>query len=408
MEETTKTKKEIREEKKREANRKVAAENMKRKQEAIYDENGKVVTSYDKKVAQRKKEEKKDKRNTAVAKVCMWVVIAAAAVGIILAAGMKLYNRFGTAVTVNDEKIGRIEYDFYYNMTVNNFLNTYGAYASYFGLDTEKNFAKQTYQDDQTWEDYFNDGAVTMIKQIRALSKEADNSSFEYDERSEYDEFSKSVEDAAKEAGVRLSAYYKDTFGEYASKNSIEQYVKQYLRGNAYFEDYSKKITITDEEKNTYYEENKDSYDVVDYRHLEVSDVNKANEMLEAVTDSESFKNLCQQYANDDVKSQYTGSDASLSTGTLKSGITDGNDVAEWLFDSTRKEGDKTVISSSSDEDANYVVYFIKRYITDAQNTIMEDNIKNEKSQQYLEDIIKDMTALGGTVKLYQAAEPVE
>lgn len=406
MEETTKTKKELREEKKREANRKVVAENMKKKQETRYDENGRVITSYDKKVEKRRKEAKKDKRDTVIAKVCMWVVIAAAAAGLIFMAGSKLYNRFGTAVTIDNEKIGRVEYDFYYNMTVNNFLNTYGQYASYMGLDTEKDFAKQTYQGSQTWDDYFNEGTVAMLKQIRALSKEADGSSFEYDEQAEYDKFNKSVEDAANEAKTGLSEYYKDTFGQYASQKRLEKYVKQYLRGNAYFEDYSNNITFTDAEKNAYYEEHKDNYDVVDYRHIEVEDANKANEMLEAVTDSDSFRNLCSQYAKDDAKSQYESSDASLSTGTLKSGISAGTDAAEWLFAAERKEGDKTVITSSSDESRNYVLYFIKRYVTDAQNKIMEDNMKNEKSGEYLDEIIKDMTAVSGTVKLYQASEP--
>ena len=36
----------------------------------------------------------------------------------------------------------------------------------------------------------------------------------------------------------------------------------------------------------------------------------------------------------------------------------------------------------------------------------MEDNMKNEKSGEYLDEIIKDMTAVSGTVKLYQASEP--
>ncbi|MDD6797616.1 MAG: hypothetical protein PUE71_04920 [Clostridia bacterium] len=405
MEESAKTKKEIKEEKKREANRKAAAENMQKKQAARFDENGKVITSYDKKVEKRKKEAKQDKRNEFILKICAVVILTVIAAGLVFSVGRKTHERFGTAVTVNGEKIGRVEYDFYYNMSVNNFLNTYGAYASYFGLDTEKDFAKQTYQGDETWDDYFNDGAVTMIKQTKALSAEADKNSFEYDVTGDYDDFNKSIEDAASEEGTRLSVYYKDAFGQYASKNKIEKYVKQYLRATAYYENYSKNITFTDSEKKEYYEANKDTYDVIDYRYLEVSDVEKANEMLNLVTDSDSFKSLCTKYAADDVKSEYTSSDKSLVTGTSKSGVAGGTDVASWLFASGRAEGDKTVITTSSDPAKTYVVYFIKRYTTDAQNTIMEDNMKNEKSEEYLEEIIKNMEAVSGTVKLYEAAE---
>ena len=125
-----KTPKEVREEKRREANRKAAAENMQKKQASIYDADGKVVTSYDKKLAKRKEEQKKDKRNTLITRITLIVVLVAVAAALIFAIGKKVNERYGTAVTVNGEKIGRVEYDFYYHMGINNFMNTYGSYAS--------------------------------------------------------------------------------------------------------------------------------------------------------------------------------------------------------------------------------------------------------------------------------------
>lgn len=397
-------KKEAKKEKRREENRRAAAEELQRKQSERYDADGNVVTSYDKKVQQRKKEAKKDRRNGVIARICIAAAVIVICAGIVWAAAGKLYYRYGTAVTVDDEKIGRVEFDFYYNMTVNNFLNTYGSYASYLGLDTEGDFSKQTYQDDETWEDYFNDSAVTMLKQIKALAREAEKASFEYDVTDDYNEFTESVDSAAQEEGVSSSDYYKEAFGKYATRSRIEEYAKEYLYAEAYYDDYQENVTLTDAKQDEYYKENKDTYDVVDYRYLEVADADSANDMLDAITDSASFKDLCVQYADESVKSEYQSSDRSLSTGALKSGIAAGTEVEEWLFDSARKEGDKAVIQSS-ETSKNYVVYFISRYLTDAQKTIMQDNLRSDMAEEYIEDIVKDMTVHDGSVKLYRADE---
>ncbi len=396
-----KTPKEVREEKRREANRKAAAENMQKKQASIYDADGKVVTSYDKKLAKRKEEQKKDKRNTLITRITLIVVLVAVAAALIFAIGKKVNERYGTAVTVNGEKIGRVEYDFYYHMGINNFMNTYGSYASYFGLDTGSDLSKQIYRGDETWADYFGVNAVEMIKEMKALSAEADKNSFSYDDTDDYNEFNSSIEKAASDDGSSVKDYYKKTFGDYATQSSIESYVKQYLRANAYYDDYQKNLTFSDAEINDYYNENKDKYDVVDYRYLEVADLDKANEMLASITDGSSFRALCPQYAADDLKSGYETDDKSLATGATQSSITTGAEVTSWLFDSARKEGDKTVVTVA-DDNKNYVLYFGSRYLTDAQKSIMTDSMKSSKSQEYINSLIDGMTSQSGTVKIYE------
>jgi hypothetical protein len=305
---------------------------------------------------------------------------------------------------VAGEKVGRVEFDYYYNVAYNNFMNTYGTYASYFGLDTSKDLSKQTYYGDETWEDYFNSSAIDILKRTKALSREADDNAFEYDVTEDYQEFVDSINDAVSTGSQTTSQYYKSTFGKYASESGIESYVKQYLRANAYYEHVTEGFTFTQEEQDAYYEENKDDYDLVDYRSVLVSDVDKATELLGLVSDSESFAALCADYVSDDEKSSYESDDASLNTGVTKANVTQSTTVSEWLFDSSRVGGDKAVIAAT-DGESQYVVYFISRYVTDDAKSGISDTMVSEKSTEYLNNLVEGVEVVDGTVKQYVDAE---
>lgn len=71
-----------------------------------------------------------------------------AAIFVVVAVFLLVYNsgilqRSQTAVTIDGEKYTVADVSYYYQDAYQNFLNTYGSYASLFGLDTSKPLTSQ-------------------------------------------------------------------------------------------------------------------------------------------------------------------------------------------------------------------------------------------------------------------------
>ncbi|MFW2551514.1 hypothetical protein, partial [Klebsiella pneumoniae] len=71
-------------------------------------------------------------------------------------------------------------------MEVQGFLNSYGAYASYFGLDYTQPLDTQPCPeaDNMTWQQYFLDCALTNWHQMQAMAAEAHATGTEMDAES--------------------------------------------------------------------------------------------------------------------------------------------------------------------------------------------------------------------------------
>ena len=96
----------------------------------------KVMTRYDKKVQKRKEEAERAKKQAKTEKI-IGIVIAAAIVIALAMIPVKSYTAVhSTYLTVGGHDITRVEFDYYYNLAKNDYLNTYSSYLSYMGLDT--------------------------------------------------------------------------------------------------------------------------------------------------------------------------------------------------------------------------------------------------------------------------------
>ena len=385
------------------------AKNNKNKQVQDSTENAKVVTKYDKKMQRRREEEIKEARNKKIAIGSFWAI--AALIVVIVAVNIwgnynKIHNEF---ISVDDDKISGIEFDFYYQMTKQNMLSqtlygsmTYADYfTSYMGYDTSKDDAQQKYSStDNTWYDYFANMTVSTIKEDKALLKAADEAGYSYDKADEdYEEFQNNVSEAASDSGVSVADYYKSAFGKNATESSIKEYVSEYLKAAAYQEQLQTDLAATDSEIKDYYEEHKDSYDDIDYRVFKIaagSDddtakeqaKNKAIDMLEKITDEDTFSQMCKEYATDDEKATYEDSSASLKSNIKKSSAESA--ISDWLFDSERKAGDKTVIEDS-DNNQYYVVYFINRDYDSSNDTSIANTVLSTKYSDLISSYTDNM-----------------
>ena len=124
----------------------------------------KVMTKYDRKVQKRKEEKEKEKKEERIS-TAIGIVVLVALVCLVASFPIRTYlATHETYVVVNGEAVNKVEFDYQYNLTKNNYITQYGSYLTYFGLDTSKDLSTQMYSETLTWKDYFEQNAVESLK----------------------------------------------------------------------------------------------------------------------------------------------------------------------------------------------------------------------------------------------------
>ena len=110
------------------------ANNIKKesKLEEVKIDTKKVITKYDKKVIEKKRKEAEARRNMKIFKISAIIALVAIVMGIASYFVVINNDKYGEYITVGDNKISKMEFDYYYNSTANQFVTTYASYLSYF------------------------------------------------------------------------------------------------------------------------------------------------------------------------------------------------------------------------------------------------------------------------------------
>lgn len=336
----------------------------------------KVMTKYDRKMERRRIEKEKEKREERASRaigIAVIVILAAFVVSFPIRSYLATHE---TYVKINGENITRTEYDYNYNLSKTNYVNQYGSYMTYFGIDFNSDLSTQMYTEDLTWQDFFDQLTVDNIKQNKAMLAEAEAEGFTYDTTEEYAEYEANLKSAASSAGTTVKRYVKEQYGSYATLGRISEYVKESMIINAFYEKKSEDLAPADEEIESYYQENKDVYDSVDYRIItvaaelpeeptELADAEPVYTENGTYTPSEAEVNKAMTDAREQAQEAEltVASDGEAIKGMRRSSITS-TDVRDWMYDSARKEGDTTVIEDS-DSNCYYVIAFESRYLVD-------------------------------------------
>lgn len=349
----------------------------------------KVMTKYDRKVQKRKEEKEKEKKEERIS-TTVGIVFLVALVCLVASFPIRTYlATHETYVVINGEKVNKVEFDYVYNTAKNNYITQYGSYLSYFGLDTSKDLSTQMYSDTLTWQDYFEQNAVESLKQNKALMAEAKAAGFTYDTTDEYNTFKETIKTSAASAGVSDKEYVRSIYGSYATMGRIEEYVKNDMVMNAYYQKLQEDNAPGDDEIQSYYEENKATYDSVDYRltTIEADLPTEPTELADPVeeTAADTTGTTDGTAATDTTQdTAYQPSDAEIAKAmedakvladdaeqtVAKDGEAHENEkkssvnymISDWLFDDARKAGDTTVITNDNSH-CYYVVAFEKRYL---------------------------------------------
>ena len=86
------------------------------------------------------------------------------------------------------------------------------------------------------------------------MLKDAADNNYEYTTADEdYNKLVEQAESAAAAASLDEKAYYKQNFGNYATKKNIKSYLMEYLKADAYRTELTDSLKATDDEVKQYY-----------------------------------------------------------------------------------------------------------------------------------------------------------
>ena len=296
-------------------------------------EQEKPKTKYDRKMEARRKAAEKEKREKLTLRIVGFALLAAL-VGTSAYFGVTRFVDVHTATTepyvsIGDHQLTQLEYEYYYNTSVSNYISSYSYFLSYMGLDTEKPLDEQQYSETMTWKDYFEQTTCEQLRQEYALIDDAKANGFEYDTTEDYNNYLTTAKETAKNANQTLAQYFKASFGDYATVSNVKPFMEQSYYARAYYDKLLEDHTPDDATVATYYEAHKADYDKVSYY---------------------SFAFDPSVYASDTAlpdATEVTGSDENTPGSTTEAAdtTTDANSSSE--------DADSTTEATSSTEDAN-------------------------------------------------------
>ena len=225
---------------------------------------GKVMTKYDQKIERRKAQETQAKKEKLTSNLIIALMV-------VLFAGFVAYfpiNNYlsvnGAYVTIGGESVNRAEFDYNYGLAKASYLNNNGYMLSMFGMDVST-IESQYYSEDLTFAQYFEQLTVENMKANIALEKQAKAEGFEYDVTADYEEMIAGIENAATEAGLTTKKFLQDNYGSLATVERLEKTMKQSLYAAAFYDAKAKEIVPDADLITAHYNENKNTYDSVDY-----------------------------------------------------------------------------------------------------------------------------------------------
>lgn len=281
-----------------------------------------------------------------------------------------ILNKYVVAIDANGHKVTSSELSFYYNYQYDNFLNTYSDYLDYIGLDQTKDLDSQecTFSEGQTWAEYFMSSAISSLSDVYLLCDEADAAGYTISaaEQQDLDSSVSYVVSSAEANGYTANAYLRAVYGKGVNLKLFSNILqKQYLSTSYYNVMYDNFAgEVTEDDINTYYDANIDSYLNISYRSFmvdsgidtEADDADtqaqkladamaKAEEITANIETEDDFIMQAYDNASEENKTAYADDAYTLTSNTRDylTNTVEGNDYA-WLIDASRQVGDVTFV----------------------------------------------------------------
>lgn len=314
------------------------------------------------------------------------------------------------ALTVGDTQLNNTELNYFFMDSVNNFYSQNGNYAAIFGLDVTKPLNQQVMDPEtgETWADYFVNTAKTNATSVYALYGAAVKEGFTMPEaqQNSVDSTISTLELYSTIYGYKdANQYLKAIYGSGASLESYRSYLEKTMLASAYQTAYADSLTFTDADLRAAEADNYNKYSSYAYNYYNLP----VSKFLEGGTTDENGntsysdeeKAAAQQKAEAAAKSltseEITTAQAldaaiaalSINADNSAAASTRYNDqsyaginstIAQWLSDSSRKEGDITYLANSTtDADGKETIngYYVVRFDSVNDNTFPLKNVRH-------------------------------
>ena len=314
------------------------------------------------------------------------------------------------ALTVGDTQLNNTELTDFCMDSVTNCYSQTGNDAAIFGLDVTKPLNQQVMDPEtgETWADYFVNTAKTNATSVYALYGAAVKEGFTMPEaqQNSVDSTISTLELYSTIYGYKdANQYLKAIYGSGASLESYRSYLEKTMLASAYQTAYADSLTFTDADLRAAEADNYNKYSsyAYNYYNLPVSKFLEGGTTDENgnTTYSDEEKAAAQQKAEAAAKS-LTGeeittaqaldaaiaalsinadNDTAMSTRYDDQSYTGINStIAQWLSDSSRKEGDITYLANSTtDADGKETIngYYVVRFDSVNDNTFPLKNVRH-------------------------------
>lgn len=322
----------------------------------------------------------------------------------VIAAGDTVVARIGDYTLTNSQL------QMFYWTEVRNFLSTYGAYASYLGLDVQQPLDVQSCPMAElpcTWQQFFLASALNSWRNYQAAAAEAEKAGYQLDSelQEQLDNAAENLEASASGYGFESAeALLASDIGNGAGLEDYVHFLNLYYTGSLYFSDLCDRYQPTDAQVEAYYDANEQAYldsgltkeeKTVDVRHIlimpegatsdnirtetfddaawEASRI-KAEELMRLFEEGDKTEDSFSQLAM--LHSQ----DGSASNGGLYSGVSSGQMVDafnDWCFDSSRQPGAYGLVKT---EFGYHLMYFVDSH------PVWKDSVRSDMVNAYAND----------------------
>ena len=315
--------------------------------------------------------------------------------------------------TIGEHQLTNEKLQVYYWMEVQNFLNNYGAYAAYFGMDYTQPLDTQLEEEGLTWQQYFLDTALNSWHQVQSMSLMAKEAGLPMTEENVtyLEGLDAYLEETAASNGISVDELMTGNFGPGTTAEDYRYFQELYLSGVPYYQEKLTELVPTQEILEAYFAEHEAEYaesgitmdsKFVDVRHILVQVKGGTAAEDGTVTYSDEEWKTCETaaqaildewLAGDKTEESFaalaaekTEDPGSQQTGGLYQQVYEGQMVPEfndWCFDASRQYGDYDLVRTSY---GYHVMFFVKsepRWTYYAQSDWL-----NEQSAKLLEEVV--------------------
>mgnify|MGYP004470001633 FL=1 len=303
-----------------------------------------------------------------------------------------------TAATVGSHNLTPAMVNYYYKGAYNNMQNTYGDYLSYF-LDTNTSLDEQYYDEEAgtTWADFLIQQGLATASEAYAIYDEAIANGYTLsdDEQAAIDSQVSQISTYASLYNTSTDAYIAAIYGSGCNEKNFREYLRVVTIADAYAASIRDSFSYTQDQIDSEYAANPNSYDTVTYRTFLVSDslfqqssddtsddsaeaaeTELTDEELTALKEEMASKMaadakgdedafIADAYDNCQESAKDSYADESYTLRRNQSYASLDSTIADWLFDTARAEGDTTYLAT--DSGVYYVLYYISRSTNDYQ-----------------------------------------